>query len=270
MSKTDPRYKYPVEAKDVSNLLTRVEPVLTPELLRSRYLKQMEKLGVDNYSDDDLKDKIHLAINEIEVLLNLNLYKIQYQERIPFDAALYRNFLFMKLNHGPIISIDSLRIESSDGVNYYTIPSEWIDRGFFHKRQINIIPLIATLSGQSNAFSGPASGAVILMQAQLGTHWLPAYWMVDYTSGVCNRDGNFPVIINQIVGMTAAIMVLSDLQTNFIYNSESLSQDGISQSQSGPGNQVFLPRIQYLTEERDKLLSKVKGLFYNKLFLSNI
>ena len=51
---------YPVEALQTSNLLRRCEPLITPELLKSRYLKTID---TSTYSQDELKQEIELAIN---------------------------------------------------------------------------------------------------------------------------------------------------------------------------------------------------------------
>ena len=58
---------YPVLANKISNLIKRVEPILTPEKLTSRYLKGID---LSQYNDDDLKDKINLAMSETEIYPN--------------------------------------------------------------------------------------------------------------------------------------------------------------------------------------------------------
>ena len=84
---------YPVDANQVSNLLRRCEPLLTPELLKSRYLK-----GVDltNYTEAELKDEIEMAANEFEAFSGVPLFKEQARERVPFDRSLYKSFVFVK------------------------------------------------------------------------------------------------------------------------------------------------------------------------------
>ena len=79
-SKEREQLAYPVEAKETSGLMTRVEPILTPELLKSRYL---HGLDLSDYTEDELKQEIMLAMNEIEALTGLTLTKVQFNERIP-------------------------------------------------------------------------------------------------------------------------------------------------------------------------------------------
>ena len=111
---------------------------------------------------------------------------------------------------------------------------------------------------------------MIFIQAVNNYRWLPAFYTIKYTTGVCHKDGHLPQVINELVGLTAAIEVISSLQTRFIHNSTSISQDGISQSASGLGPKTFQPRIDELEKRREKILRKVKSKFNQKYYLSNI
>src|SRR5271166_7071487 len=60
---------YPVHALKTSGLMQRAEPLLTPEQLKSRFLKGIPILffNGDTFSDDDLRDRIYLASNAVEL-----------------------------------------------------------------------------------------------------------------------------------------------------------------------------------------------------------
>ena len=60
---------YPVHALSTSGLMQRVEPILTPEQLKSRFLKGIPLVfyNGDTFSDDDLKERIYLACNVVEM-----------------------------------------------------------------------------------------------------------------------------------------------------------------------------------------------------------
>ena len=62
---------YPSGANETSGIMARVEPFLTPELLISRFLKDIP--GVGTYSNEELKDKIirHPNFNELKKNLNI-------------------------------------------------------------------------------------------------------------------------------------------------------------------------------------------------------
>lgn len=258
---------YPVEGFQVSNLFRRCEPMLDAETLKSRYLKGID---VDKYSNDELKQEIELAMNEFELLTDLNVNQVTFKERVPFDRAAYQSFVYMKLNNGPIKSIQEVLIESSNGESIYKLPSQWIEVGHAHKRQINLIPILS-IFGAAGLKDGQASNAgLIFIQAVNNFRWLPAFYSVTYTCGLTNKDGELPIVVNDVIGMTAAIEILSSLQTNFLYNSTSISQDGISQAASGAGPQTYQARIDKLKERRERMLQKIRSQFHQRYYMSNI
>lgn len=266
-SKQRSQKAYPVEAKETSGLMTRVEPLVTPELLKSRYL---HGINLEDYTDEELVQEIMLAMNEIEAFTGLTLTKVKFSERVPYDYNLYKNFLHYKVNHKPVLSVDSFAVESSNGANIYKLPPDWIEMGNAHKGQINLLPIL-TVFGTSGTISTSApDGALIFLQSLTNYKWLPAFWTIEYTAGVCKEDGKLPVVINDLVGLTAAMEVLSAKQNLIKYNSQSLGQDGISQSSSGPGPQTYQNRIEILQAKRDRLMARVKSLYHNKYFITNI
>lgn len=258
---------YPVEAKETSGLMTRVETLLTPELLKSRYL---HGINVEDYTDDELKQEIMLAINEIEILTGLTVNKVQHSERIPYDHALYKNFLHIKLNHKPVLSVDLFAVESSNGQNIYKLPPDWIEMGFAHKGQINLLPILTVFGSSGTIATSAPDGALIFLQSLSNYKWLPAFWTVEYTAGVCKEDGKMPVVINDLIGLTTAMEILSAKQNLIKYTSQSLSQDGISQSSSSPGPQTYQARIDTLQAKRDRILKRVKAVYHSKYFMTNV
>ena len=261
---------YPVEAFSTSDLLRRCEPILTPELLISRYLKVQEKEIRSKYSEEELKEFIEIAMNEFELMSGLVINKVQDKQRIPFDRDLYKSFVYIKTNHGPILSVEQIQIQSSNGENIYNLPPDWIEVGLAHKRQLNLVPILS-IFGAAGLQDGRASNAgLIFLQAVNSFQWLPAFFTVKYTYGLSHKEGEVPVPVNQIIGHIAAIEILSNIQTGNKYNSTSVSQDGISQSASSPGTQVYAKRIEELEAKKLKLLAKLKAQFSNKYFLSNI
>jgi len=78
-----------------------------------------------------------------------------------------------------------------------------------------------------------------------------------------------PILVNDLIGLTAAAEILSALQNQYIYGSQSLSQDGISQS-SGINRAPFNERIQELKERKERILERLKMLFFSKYYVGNI
>ena len=266
--KTNDKNGYPVISINTSNLLGRIEPIITPTILKKKYLK-----GIDTseYTTADLKREIEHAINEIELLGNFNINHVEREQRLPFDRDLYREFVFVKLDHGPILQINDFTVQSSNGEDIYSIPADWIEMGFSHKRQINIVPLLSVFGASFvDTNSNRTNAGLVFLNLVTGYRWLPAFFTIKYITGICQVEGQVPIIINDIIGMTAAIEILSNRQATFKYNSTSIGQDGISQSASGQGPQTYAKRIEDLTIRRDKMLAKVKSKFNVKYFLSNI
>jgi hypothetical protein len=271
-SKSTQTANYPVLANAASGLLTRVEPALTPAKFRSRFLKGVEQLfarfGIE-YSDSDIKDRLMLATNEVEAMLNTPVDPVQFKEKLPLDRSLYRSFVFLRTAQGPISSVERLAIVTSDNQNVFEVPPEWIETANAHNRQINVVPLLGAYG--VNSVGGATSNAgVVFMALMDGTNWIPAYWEITYTAGMCKTAGNVPVVVNSLIGVVAAIDMLSSASPMNVENSVALSQDGISQSRSNPGVQIFQTRIADLEKRKAELLGQIKRIFAKKAFMSNI
>jgi len=135
---------------------------------------------------------------------------------------------------------------------------------------VNLIPILSIFGAAGLLDGQPSNAGLIFLQAINNYQWLPAFWTITYTCGLCHVDGQVPKIVNDIIGMTTAIEVLSVLQNKIKYNSTSVGQDGLSQSASGQGTQTYKPRIEILETKRVKLMSQIKAKFYQKYYLSNI
>ena len=259
---------YPVLAKNTSSLLKRVEPILTVEKLKSRFLKGID---LSQWSDDQLKDHINVAVNEAEVLMDVPVMPIKRKEKHPFDRELYVSFIHIMTNFGPISQIDKLCIQSSNNKNIFEIPPDWIEAARFFQKQINVIPL--TVVGATGISSGQPTGAAglaFIAAMNGGIDWVPSYWEVEYTTGVCNAEGQVPVIVNELIGAIAAIDLLGNLGPQNLNTSVSVSHDGISQSSSNPGPAIYQTRIGELMGKRDDYVKRIRRIFYNKYFMTNI
>lgn len=262
---------YPVQANGTSGLLSRVEPLITPAKLKSRFLKGiLEKFPSISFTNDELKDRINLAINELELELKAPVFAEQFSERIPFDYNLYTHYIHVRTSNGPIMSIEDFSIISSDNQNLFRIPSQWIDMGNAHQRQINVIPLLGAYGATSVQGAVAPGGIAFLLIIKRQTDFVPAYWTIKFTAGLCKDAGQVPVAINNLIGIYAAMDILSNIAPNNSTNSVSLGQDGISQSQSGPGVQIFQTRLAELEKRKMTLLGQLKRIFAQKMFLTNI
>jgi hypothetical protein len=259
---------YPVLASETSGLIKRIEPILTPKLLVSRFLKGLD---LSDWDDDDFKDKIEAAMNEVELLIGTTITPVKRKEKHAFDRNLYVKFIHIMSNFGPIIRLDKLSIQSSNNKNIFQIPADWVEAARFFQRQINVVPL--TVVGATGISSGQPTGAAglaFIAAMQGGVSWVPSYWEIEYTTGVCAKEGYVPRVVNELIGAVAAIEILGILGPLNQNTSVSVSHDGISQSSSNPGPAVFQTRIGELMAKREELTSKLKKIYYNKYFMTNI
>lgn len=272
-SRTYQTSQYPVHATETSGLLKRVEPFLTPELFVSRFLKgvPLKFPNGDSFSMDEIKDRIMMAMNETESQIGTTITRESFKDKLPFDWSLYKSFIHLKPRHSPIVSLESLIIVASNDQSIFQVPSVWIDMANASIGQINVIPLLAAF-GATNASGTPITatnqGSGIAFLAIWGasgaTTNVPAYWELQYTSGLSNEEGHVPTIVNQLIGTNAAINLLSQIAQTYTATSQALSADGISQSSSGLGPRTFQLRIEELTKTRDELIKKIKGIFARK------
>jgi hypothetical protein len=262
---------YPVHAAQTSGLLKRCEPILTPEKLVSRYLKgiPLRFPNGDEFSADDLKDKINLAMNDAELLLKCPLFREAFKHKVPFDKSLYDAFIHVRTETGPIISVESLSITSADEAKIFQIPAQWIEASNFAKKLINVIPLLAAY-GINSVQGAVGNAGIAFLTIMGGLGWVPAYWQIEYTAGLSKTEGQLPIVVNELIGVIAAIEILSEIAPSNIYNSQSLSQDGISQSSSSAGTRIYEKRIEELTDKKATLLKQLKGIFGSKFVIDNI
>ena len=261
---------YPVSAIETSGLMQRCEPLITPEQLKSRFLKGIPLFfsNGDTFSDDDIKDRIYLASNAAELSLKTTVTREQRQEKLSFKNEDYKAYIHLTAEQGPIVSIEQLSIVSADQNEIFAIPAQWIETSNFSKRIINVIPLLAAYG--VNQIQGAVGNAGIAFLAVLGgLNWVPAYWQIKYTSGVSSVEGKIPTVVNEFIGCTAAIDMLSQIAATFIFTSQSQSQDGISQASSGLGPRIYQLRIEELSAKRDKLEKQLRGIFSNKFIVGN-
>lgn len=263
---------YPVHAAATSGLLKRAEPILTPEQLVSRFLKGIPIGNLpngDKYTVADLKDRIVLATNQAELLIGRPIFPEVFKEKAAYDYNLYKQFIHIKTEQGPITTLEYLAIVSADGNNIFQIPVTWIEASNFSKNLINVIPLLAAYGVNTvQGAVGNAGIAFLTIMGNLG--WVPAYWEIGYTAGLSNTEGQVPLIVNELIGTIAAMDILSPIAALFIHTSQSLSQDGISQSSSGPGPAIYARRMEDLEKKRNQLVAKIRGVFSSKFFISNI
>ena len=102
----------------------------------------------------------------------------------------------------------------------------------------------------------------------MNVSWIPSFYRVLVTTGF--PENQIPVIVNELIGVTAAIDMLSRIGVMFRATGTSLGQDGISQSISGPGPNIYATRIEQLQLRQQQIINQVRQYFYSDIFVSNV
>lgn len=265
----------PDNALETSN--SAVEPLLTATQLKQRYLFGLPLFSqikdpitgkTQQITDPIINDIIQGCVSQIETEFKIDIMPIKRRQKFPFDRFEYDSWGFFKLPHTPVSCIDRLSITPANGLDVYQIPNDWIETAYLINGQVNIIPIGIGSVYQGLISSTPVNGAWFLSALQF-TNWLPAYWQFDYTTGYPN--GQVPRVINEMIGCLAAIEILGMLGTTYAKaTSYSLGIDGMSQSISGPGPNLFQVRIEALQAKYEKLGKRLRGFYQQKIFTDTI
>jgi hypothetical protein len=217
-------------------------------------------------------ERIKRAINRIELETMISIAPVEKQVALPFDMRLYLSFGKLQLPHRPVTRVIELAVrpQSSPDSPILVISPTWLDTRQLLTGQLNLIPWLASTStAQTPVLLAPVMGSSgYLVSAFSSLPWVPSFWQVTYIAGF--DGGRVPVSINELIGITASIDILSELQaTNRIQN-YSVGIDSANQSVNGGGSQVYALRIKDLEEKRVALTSRIRKKFGTLFFVSNV
>jgi hypothetical protein len=254
----------------------RVEPLIKPEQVKSRHLFGIPLVSAMKdpltgkaqvYTDDMIRDAVDRAVAIVEQDVGIDVFPNVNKEKHAFDRNEYEAFGYFRVLRRPIASIEKLSITPPSGSDIYSIPLEWVETAYMHTGQINLIPL-----GNSIAYGTPAnvgSGGALFLNVLGNQPWIPAFWQITYTSGY--PDGVIPKVVNELIGVVAAMDILSSLAATYgRSSSHSLGIDGLSQSVSTPGPQIFKVRYEELAEKSKKMIKRLKVIYGLVLFSGNV
>jgi hypothetical protein len=255
-----------------------IEPLISPEILIKRHLFGLPLVsGVRNPTTRKfdvmtpalIKEYITDAVAIAEEEARIDIFPRQYKEKQAFDRAAYQSFGYFQLRHLPIDSIQDLTVTTSSQDDVYRVPLEWIDIGFLRQGQMNILPLTLKLVNgvQSPLLAGPGGSAFLAIFGNFP--WIASFWQVTYTTGF--KDGAIPKIVNQYIGTIAAMEVISSLAATYSRTtSNSLNMDGLGQSISGPGPELYRTRLGELETKRKLLCGRLKNRLGVGILVNNV
>ena len=257
----------------------RLEPLITPEELVDLFLfgipltsglRDPNTRKAQMMTPKLLERHIKRAVAQAETELSIDIFPTQIREKHPWDLQLYQSFGHFMTTRRPIQSIQSLTVTPSNDIDVYVVPLDWVETANLHKGQINMIPLtIALTKGATTAIPTSSAGGSLYLSIFGNRQWIPAFWAMNYVSGF--PEGKLPVVLNDLIGTIAAMDVLSLLAATFSKStSASVSMDGMSQSVSNAGPELFTPRIRGLQEKKTMLVAKLKTIFGTKIIVGNV
>lgn len=259
----------------------RLEPLLTPEKLKIRHLLGIplvtrlidpQTKRAQTITDEMLKEFIQLAVNEAELDTDLTIMPTQYAEKLPYCRQDYDQYGYFKLTKHPVASLESLTIQLADGGDIFSFPLEWIEVGNMVYGQVNLVPIAyqtLTSGGYAGASTIGVGGNSVFFNNLWNRDWVPALMYFKYTSGFPN--GMVPTYVNELIGIVAAMRVLSQLGAmNARVTSQSLGVDGLSQSVSGSGPQIYVQRLQELDTQRKFIVKKLRASYQSNFVITAI
>lgn len=263
---------------DAQAAFARVEPILTVDQLKERFLFGIplvaalpdpltKKKAV--YTDPMLKDAIMraCATTEMEVGSGFHIAPVEVTRRVPMDKAEYKSLGFFRVPDAPILRVTSLAVRPADGTIVYEAPLNWIDPGQFKKGQVNLIPLTAAFLGTGGVAAFADGGAAWLTMIA-SSQWVASFWQITYITGM--DEGHIPLVVNELIGLIAAIDVLGKLAATYRIASYSTGLDSASQSVSGPGPALYDAAIQRMMDEKKTKLGRIKSMYFKRFVIDNV
>lgn len=263
----------------IESVYGQVEPLIDPVRLSNQYLFGIPLVSSvrDPFTNkpqvmtpEIVKGFIDRAVTQVEGDTGITIFPTQFREKLPFDINDYNALGYFQLPRRPIASIERVSITPANNQDVYVVPLEWIETNYLVRGQVHIMPQTIAISG-GGYISGSAQGSNgIMFLSFLGSRaWIPAFWQCVYTAGFPN--GNIPRLVNELIALTASMEILGQLAaTNARNSSHSLGIDGLSQSVSNPGPELYTTRYNQLQQQRQAVLGRVKAQFGLKIHFNVI
>lgn len=210
----------------------KVEPIITVDKLKQVYL-----YGI-NITDNDgaeLPDSVYQtyidnAVSMLEHFLDLSITPVKdFVEYKDYRLNDYSEWGYYQLNNYPVQAISKMELvyfrdEDGEPQVVQEIPTQWM-RLQAHDGIVRLIPNARFPANLQVSQTGNYFPEI------LRADFVPHLWRITYDYGFC--DGAVPVLMNQAIGMMAAIQALivgGNLVLGAGIAGSSISLDGLSQS----------------------------------------
>jgi hypothetical protein len=267
---------YPINAVDSD--WKRNEPLITAQRLRNKQLwgiplvsgqKDPTTKRAQVMDDPTINDFIETAVANIELELGgIHIFPIQFEEKYPLDPQELQSYGYFRLKNRPVSSIEYMAVSPANDIDIYEVPNEWFEMTNIHQGQLNIQALGPVVGSSSIPTAGGGGGSWFLNFFSHG-FWMPAFFKIRYTCGF--PDGEVPKTFNDLIGTAAAMDILSVLASTKANSSGgSLGIDGMSQSISTPGPELYRTRLEELEKKKYALVKRIKAYYGTSLFSGNV
>jgi hypothetical protein len=205
-----PQYAIPAPSPNVQNI-----SVMTSQDLKNNFLYGIplkNSLG-QTVTDDSMRFMIDAATTWLENELQVTIKKKAFsQERHDYQYGEFQNWGMVKLNHGPILQVLEYAVCYPDSGSYIPLPLEWVQTDVEGLTNVlNIIPGVGSVGSYIIGW-----GNSILPLTFTSASYLPDLFKISYTAGF--PPNKVPEIFLQIIGMQAAIQVMTQVSNSFIIN----------------------------------------------------
>jgi len=206
------------------------QPILDVKRFKKLYLFGVDLTDQDGVemSDDTLSMFLVLALDWVQMELNVPILPRDEEYFDDYDFAAYRSFAFVQLPLYPIVknSVVEVRLHFTDSIGI-DFPESWF-RVYPIVGQIQLLPDVSTLSSVLIAQAGQ------LLPRAIHSDRAPQLLRIKYKAGIADENDCVPPTINQAIGLSAAVQLLQMLGDigpgGAGISSQSLSIDGMSQS----------------------------------------
>ncbi len=107
---------YPERVIDAAPSMDRIEPFLTADVFKSRFLfgiPLMSPLTKEVLTKDQLADAVTRAANRFEVEAKVDIFPVVRRFKLPFEKATYNQYIYLEIPNKPVQQILELTIRSA-------------------------------------------------------------------------------------------------------------------------------------------------------------
>lgn len=254
---------FPFNATD-SSAFCKNESMLTVEDLKVRYL-----FGVDLTDEkgnelpkETLQHFINSSISYLEHKLDIIITPRKFTESYDYRQIDYTMHNFIQLKKRPAIEVTLIKAKFPNNRDLVKYPEEWyvLEK---ESAQIQLSPVEGTFNGLVIT----NGGSYVPLIFGTRDYW-PHLFEVQYSAGFCADQ--IPVIINEMVGLQAAISIfeiLGDLVLGPGVAGESVNVDGAGVSKNLTASAMYSAysaRIESYRKKLDEYIDVTKK-YYNAI-----